>query len=329
MTTEEYNYPLTACDVVDSRGLIQYRAKRSEWLRLLDGDPLHSISKQLSAMLWNDVAFRCFNEARKFSSSSDPRAAVAPMLAEFLDVGYISTQVLAISKIVERNPRDPNKAIISLRRVVDDIAAHRRLITREMFICHDGLPYDPEPARQRWCAELMARPGSKAAWVSTTGPEGWGNVDMMHQTFDKLSGKTSDMRSRGDLIRTEVLDAIVQGMEQPAIAALLALRHKLLAHAADVNNRPQALAHATLNQISAAHRILSKIAHTVGGTILFESGAGGLPTPQFDQFEHLAEPFIRPADLQMLQTFWDQQSREREHWLLHADQEILEGKLPR
>jgi hypothetical protein len=88
------------------------------------------------------------------------------------------------------------------------------------------------------------------------------------------------------------------------------------------------LVNASLNQILAAQRILVKIAHTIGGTILFESGAGGLPTPQFDQFEHLEQPFVRPDDVDALRRFWDEQSDERAEWLLRADAEILDGKPP-
>src|ERR1700676_1655839 len=115
----DYNFAPEACDVLCQEGLIQYRSKRLEWLRLLDGDPIHSISQQLSALQWNDVVYRCFNEARRLASLTVPTAAVAPMLGEFLDVGYLSTQVLAISKLVERNPPKPQRAIISVRRLVD------------------------------------------------------------------------------------------------------------------------------------------------------------------------------------------------------------------
>jgi hypothetical protein len=323
-----YEYLPEDCDVADRERLVAYRAKRSEWLRLLDDDPQHSISKQLSAMQWNDVAYRCFNEARRFASAAQPTSAVAPMLGEFLDVGYVATQVLAISKLLERNPKDPNKSVISLRRVVEDLAEHRQLLTREMFICHDGLPYDPAPARERFYTALASQPGSKAAWVATREPEGWGTVELMHTTFDRLSGVTSAQRSRDDLIRTDIFDALELGLKQPVFTTLLQLRHKLIAHAADSNNRPNSLQQATLNDLLSAHRILVKTAHTIGATLLFESGAGGLPTPQFDQFEHLQHPFINPNNLEDLEKSWNDQSKIRDEWLRQADAELLAGKPP-
>jgi hypothetical protein len=324
-----YDFAPEACDVLCQERLIVCRSKRLEWLRLLDGDPIHSISQQLSAIQWNDVVYRCFNEARRLAPRSVPTAAIAPMLGEFLDVGYLSTQVLAISKLVERNSSDPKKAVISIRRLVDDLADHRALLTREIYICHDGLPYDPEPARQRWYAATLSKPPrQRATWVATTGPEGWGNVDMMHSLFDRLSGTAPADRSRDDLIQPAVFEALSQGLDDPNIKGLLELRHKVVAHAADANNRPSDLVYASLNQILAAQRILVKIVHSIGGTILFESGAGGLPTPQFDQFEHLEQPFVRPDDVDALRRFWDEQSGERDEWLRRADSEILEGKPP-
>jgi hypothetical protein len=322
-----YEYAPDDCDVVCKQRLKKYRDKRIEWLRLLDGDQ-HSISQQLSAMQWNDVAYRCFNEARRFASTTLPSAAVAPMLGEFLDVGYVATQVLAISKTLERNPNDPRKSVISLRCLIDDLAAHRELLTREMFICHDGLPYDPNPARERWYAALASRPGPQAAWVATQGPEGWGNVDLMHNSFDRLSGAVPEKRCREDLIRTEIFDALLLGLKHPVFSTLLQLRHKLIAHAADSNNRPNNLQQTTLNELLTAQRILVKVAHTIGSTLLFASGAGGLPTPQFDQFEHLEHPFIHSGNIDAIQRFWDDQAKDRDEWLRSADSEILAGRPP-
>jgi hypothetical protein len=95
----------------------------------------------------------------------------------------------------------------------------------------------------------------------------------------RLSGIAPTARSRNDLIKPAVFGALSQGLNDPNIKGLLELRHKVVAHAAD--NRPRDLAYASLNHVLAAQRILVKIAHTIGETILFESGAGGLPTPQF------------------------------------------------
>ena len=126
-----------------------------------------------------------------------------------------------------------------------------------MIICHDALPYDPNPARERFYAALAAKPGGPhATWVPTRGPEGWGTVGRMHTSFDRLSGVVPTARSRDDLIRTDIFDALLRGLEHPVFAKLLLLRHKLIAHAADTNNRPNNQQQTTLNELLTAHRIL-------------------------------------------------------------------------
>jgi hypothetical protein len=128
-------------DVEDQKKLAAYRSKREEWLRLLDGDPVNSVSHQLSSTLWNDLAYRVFNEARRFATAEEPTAAISGLLGEFLDVGYVATQLLAISKLTERNSTDPAKAVISLRRVVDDVALHQELFTRENYVARSLCRY--------------------------------------------------------------------------------------------------------------------------------------------------------------------------------------------
>lgn len=58
-----YTYPPDMCDVRDHAKLLAFRAKRAEWVVLLEKDPLHSVSSQLSALVWQDAVFRLFNEA--------------------------------------------------------------------------------------------------------------------------------------------------------------------------------------------------------------------------------------------------------------------------
>lgn len=51
--------------------------------------------------MWQDAVFSTFNEARRDTDAAGPSAAVAPILAQFLDQGYVASQVLGISKLFE------------------------------------------------------------------------------------------------------------------------------------------------------------------------------------------------------------------------------------
>ena len=312
-------------DVQDADRLLHYRAKRSEWIRLLDGDPVHSIAQQISAMLWNDAAYRVFNEARRYASKDAPTAAIAPMLAETLDIGYLATQVLAISKLIEREAGNPNKSVVSLRRVVDDVAANRDLFTREIYVTHDEVPYDPEPARQRHLSRVRSQRPPLAMWLPTTGVEAWSTSERRHCEFDRLSRMTKGTRLRGEKVRPEVIAVLQASFDQPVFSELLDIRHKLIAHAADANNRPSIIARTNLDRVASAHRVISQVAHVVSGTLLLSNGSSGLPTPQFDQFEHLANVFVAPEHLDRLNDFWEEHSRKRDQWLVTADAELLSG----
>jgi hypothetical protein len=62
---------------------------------------------------------------------------------------------------------DGNSGIISLRRLVKDLRRNFALLTRENYVCFDGLPYDYEAVQQK---EMMERAGKGIFWGETSGP---------------------------------------------------------------------------------------------------------------------------------------------------------------
>jgi hypothetical protein len=124
-----YTYCLDQCDVTTASrpALEAYRAKRAEWLDWLDGDPEHSIHRQISGMMWADAAYRAMNEARRFDTDSNPIAATAPLLAELLDQGFVASMILAVGKLTDPVEKAPARGVLSLRRVIADIRKHRHL----------------------------------------------------------------------------------------------------------------------------------------------------------------------------------------------------------
>jgi hypothetical protein len=139
----EYRYKTAAdqCDVLDRKKLERYRVKRYEWLswyELRKGDP-NTIQQQLFSMMFLDVAYRILASARQSTDQGSTFAAQSGLLAHFLDQGYVATQVLAIRRLL-----DGRKDVFSLRRLLDDMTEHRELITRENYVCYDGLPFDSD-----------------------------------------------------------------------------------------------------------------------------------------------------------------------------------------
>lgn len=85
-----YRYSLAQCDVEDSAKLEAFRDKRASWLNLLEHDKEHSVTGQLTALLWQDATFRLLNEMRKGAPGGRPPTITSPLLAEALDRGYVT-----------------------------------------------------------------------------------------------------------------------------------------------------------------------------------------------------------------------------------------------
>jgi hypothetical protein len=138
----DYKCKLADCDVADKRALESYRAKRATWLSWLSTDQHHAIWDVLSGMVWTDVAFRSWAQ---FGIDDDASGLHNSLLTEALIGGHVATQVLAIRRLVDNRGDD----VISLRKLIKDLRSNFALLTRENYVCFDGLPYDYEAVQRR------------------------------------------------------------------------------------------------------------------------------------------------------------------------------------
>lgn len=313
-TKKAYEYGIDQCSVLDKALLKEFRAKRAEWIGWLEEDPDHNIWDQIHVIMWSDAAYRSLNEARRFASKASPTSSVNGMMGEFLDRGYVATQVLDICKLT-----DGGDDVVSLRRLFADIKKHRHLITRENFVAYDGLPYDYAAAWQAHIDALTREQTRQPRWVSTKGPNGWGISEIMHNAFDGLSGIAADKRSPKDLIHKSVFATMATWFEDPVLTKLRTYRNKYLGHAADQKSRqnaPLSNLGFTLDDFSNAQRVVVRIATTIGSQILYDTALGGVvPTPQFDVFQHLQMPVIPAANMQEMGEWWHNHAKERDDWL--------------
>ncbi|MCP4326954.1 MAG: hypothetical protein GY791_00760 [Alphaproteobacteria bacterium] len=329
---KEYQYEVDQCSVSDKALLTEFRAKRSEWKSWLERDVHHNIWGQIHAIMWNDAAYRSLNEARRFASANEPTAAVNGMFGELVDRGYVSTQVLDLCKITDRSNNDPKKGVISLRRLLDDIREHRRLLTRENFVAYDGLPYDYAAAGQAYFESLAPKERGKARWVATRGPDAWGMSERVHNAFDKLSGIVAENRTRTDLIHEEVFVNVDAWFDLPILRKLRTYRNKYIGHAADAISRdiePLDRLGLSLDEIADAQRVVIRIATAIGSSILYDCALGGVvPTPQFNQFENLEKPVIPAVNMEEIGTWWHGHERERQSWL-NEQLDLITGEVRR
>jgi hypothetical protein len=132
--TPTYSYDLRDCDVVDKTALHSFREKRTQWSNWLDDDPDHAIWDVVIGLVWRDTTFATIS---KLALENPEGPLNTTLLAETIVTGHVATQVLALRRLTDRGSN-----VISLHRLIRDFKQHRRLLTRENFVCFDGLPYD-------------------------------------------------------------------------------------------------------------------------------------------------------------------------------------------
>jgi hypothetical protein len=112
-TPDDYAYPVAQCDVAtERRGALQsYRDKRRLWLSWIDRDEHHAIWSVLASMVWTDAAFKMLTQ---FAINDENNILKKTLLGQALIDGQISTQILAIRRLMDNG----NSDLISLRRLV-------------------------------------------------------------------------------------------------------------------------------------------------------------------------------------------------------------------
>jgi hypothetical protein len=308
-----FSLPIEKCDVQDKAKLTEFRKMAASWHQLLHNDAEHSVLSQYSNMMWQDAAWRMANEARRYAFDDGPSAAINPILGKLIDHGYAMGQIISLSRLLERSdPDHPKKAVVSIRRIVDEMYDNRALFTREIFVANDKIPYD-------WIPTQAAAPNQ---WVEPTGANGSMMASLMHVKFDKLSGISSNNRSRTDQIPETIFQRLKDMLDDSVFDEIKNLRNKSVAHAADAYSRSQIAnlrKSLKFSELEKAHHILTGVIQSVSMGLLFGYQVGtSVPREQPEAFEHFDKPFIDPSRKKEFYRFWCAHSEEREGWLTDA-----------
>ncbi|MBR0857827.1 hypothetical protein [Bradyrhizobium liaoningense] len=316
--SDDYDYPLSQCDVADKRALEQFRAKRTVWRSWLEEDEHHAIWSTIQQMVWTDVAFRSLTAAGSAGTST---ALQNPLMAEALINGYFATQILAVRRLVDGG----NSDIISLRRLLKDLKAHAHLLTREHYVCYDGLPYDFARVQEEEMSAHLTQ-GGGAIWAATSGRRAWHSSRMGHEQFDKVSKVSADRRQRDDRIASSTLSTIETWLNESGAAELGKWSNVYLAHAGGPTAR-QAFSNfqVTVDRISEAIRNLARVAEALGAYVLWSSGRLNalMATAQFDPFEGLEGPVMSADQQTAARVLWDQLSDDRDDCLASVAYELF------
>lgn len=300
--------PIEACDVLRPEELAKYREKRTEWLGWYNfrKDEPNNVEGQIIRMIFLDMSYRVMAKPRGETPQDLKIAARNGLLAHMLDFGYAAAQVLAIRRLLDRRTD-----VVSLQRLLTDIKANRKLITRENYVAHDGKPYYPDGWRS-----LPANPEIQIWGAEAPALHGYVISNERHKLFDKLSGIMATERSREDLISKHIFDKLEGWMRSVEAEKLVTLSHKFFAHAADSNSRG-ALADSgvLLSDIENAQRAIVRVERAITDDILFIGTSREVVALQPLGFLNgLDAPYVTAEMIGKMDTHWDELKAVRNTW---------------
>lgn len=284
---------ICSCDVEDKERLALFRRCRERWYAWLFGEDVHSVSQQITRIIWDDAIFRTLNEARRIAAESPERNFNSDLL-NLLDRGFVTAQVMALRRLTDPGFYDPKKEVVSLVRLLKDVESNHDLLTREHYICYDGTPFQRSESESDQRSSMRER---------------------MNKRFDLLSDTSRDCRSRKDRVKESIIKKIIESLE--VCEDFRRYANKFVAHAAapsSLRERVREESRITLDKFNQAHRAVIRAASFVGVDILYESNLGRVPVPIYSHLEHLDKPLMLSKDYGRLQEFWNMRVREVETW---------------
>lgn len=310
----EYNYSIDHCDILDKVKGEEFRKKRMQWMEWLNGEDPYSITQQISSMLWDHALFLVVNELRKIAIE-EPENSVGfnePVI-RFFDAGFVTTQALTIRRLIDKPKDDPKWAVISLRRILKDIEDNLDLITRENYVCYDGLPYDYHSIYDKWLSRFPSF--NYVGTLPTEGPNAWPTAERVHKNFDILSQVDPQNRSRKDVIKKEILEHLEREIQK--CKNIKKYVDKFIAHAADPETKvglTEEEKGLTLERLESYQKIIYQVASFISGPLLWESNQGGLPVPQYDHLKNLDKSWVIPKNLDNARNKWNEFSKTVSAW---------------
>jgi hypothetical protein len=310
----DYKYPIDQCDILDKGKGELFRKKRTKWIEWLHGDDTHSITRQISSILWDYALFLTVNELRRIAAA-EPEEGVGingPVIRLF-DAGFATTQVVAIRRLIEKPKRDPKWSVISLRQVLNEIEQNMDLMTRENCVCYDGLPYDYNLVYQRWLSSLPN--GVHSGSLPMQGPDAFPMSERVHKNFDILAQVAPNKRSRNDRIKIDILKHLESEIKK--CESIKKYVDKFIAHAAAPETRASLSDEdkgITLERLETYHKIIYQVASFISGQLLWESNLGGLPVPQYDHLNNLDKRWTATKNMKKAHKKWDEYKKEVSNW---------------
>ena len=309
-----YKYQIDQCDILDEGKGESFRKMRMKLIEWMHGDDAHSVSQQISSILWDYALFLTVNELRRMAATKPEKGVgINGPVIRLFDAGFTTTQAVAIRRLIEKPKRDPKWSVISLRRVLNEIEQNVDLMTRENYVCNDGLPYDYNLVYQRWLSSLPS--GVHSGSLPTYGPYAFDMSESVHKNFDILAQVDPKKRSRDDRIKIEILEHLESEIKK--CENIKKYVDKFIAHAAAPETRASLSDEEkgiTLERLETCHKIIYQVASFISIQLLWESNLGGLPVPQYGHLKNLDKRWTTPKKMEIAYRKWDEYNKEVSKW---------------
>lgn len=315
----EYDYPVDQCDVPEARRktLAEYRLFRRKCLEYLRGDSDTSVMSQVHNLTWHTAVFRTLNEARRIEQHREINGA----MWELITAGYASLMTLGIRRLVDHDPKTN-----SIWNVINLVERRPELLTRDIFVCYDGLPYDHVASHKKHIDSLGMSGGGYARFIPTKGPDAWATSHMMHKAFDALCGHPQK-RNRKDSIQISILIDLKSWLDHPTIKKVCTMADKMVAHSERISEKAPTVPIATYNDIDEALRIIVRVANFLSSSFFYDATFGSVvATPQFDVLNALDHPWVTPENIPILHRYWQDISDTMDQWAYNINDGFLPPK---
>jgi hypothetical protein len=310
-TQQRLSIPEGDCQVSNRANLASYRVLYRKWMQWYEhsSDNPNTIEGQIMSMMFHDLTYRSLTSIRASLSPATQVSARSSTLAYIIDSGYLTNQVLAVSKLV-----DSRNDVVSLWRLVRDIKKNRKMITREIYVAAFGDPYDPGARRE----EIdQTDPAAQILGLQAPGLSRWMYSHDAHKRFDVLAGVSREQRNRENLIRPVVFDRIIEWLSLPEIKQLEQLRHNYLAHAGDALKRGERtiMQTARFRELDRAQEAIIRAERAITDCLLnYRISRDVVPMPPLGQFSGLDVPYSTREGQEWMWARWNELEKERESW---------------
>jgi hypothetical protein len=278
------------------------------WRRWLgDVEDPHSIRGQLVRMAHDHADFRVLRLAvRRVACGNRGGPLASHFLCNALFRGHAALSLLALRRLTDRNDeKSKEKAVISLRRMVDELASVAPRLTREVFVTSDGAPYDPGPVAQAYWGLLVAKAADGDTGESVGSPAHYGLADFeaaerRHLVFDLLSGVGEEARSPQDRAANGAVRVLLGRLQSADIRAIRRVATKKLAHADERNSADaygEGWDRVPLAKLRRAHAEVIGVAAFMALDVLDEHLGWLVPVPQFARLAFLDEAGLTPQEV--------------------------------